>query len=255
VKVSAGTSAPWPDDGEVACSEISFTTGSLPYNNGVDVHGGWRWVIRDNVFKNLRATAGSGQSGPSILMWNGSADTLVERNVFVNCWEGIALGLNSDPSTGTNRTPGFQHTGGVVRNNVIINLAGLDAGIIVGRAKGVVVAHNTVWTPDYWASIESSASGSVGTEKNLFYNNLVTSDVALRFGDSTSTSTVVGSLVVSDPATFVSLAAGNAHLVAGAAPIGAAVALPTGVTVPMDLDGQARPYGAASDVGADEWQP
>jgi hypothetical protein len=253
-KLCSGTTPPWADDGEFACSEVSFTTGSLPYNNGVDLHRVWRWHVHDNTFRNLRALGASAQSGPSILIWNGSADTVVERNLLINCWQGISLGMHTD-SSGTIRTPGFQHVGGVIRNNVVINMAGLDAGIIVGSAKGVAVSHNTVWNPDYWASIESSGSGDVGADKNLFYNNLVTTAVALRFGDSTATTTIAGSVVVSDPAQFVTLAAGDAHLVSGAAAINAAVPLPTGLSVPADIDGEARPQGAAADVGADEWLP
>lgn len=54
-------------------------------------------------------TAPTGRlAGPSILMWRGSPDTIVERNTFVNCQREIAFG---------------HHSGGVIRNN---NAAGGD---------------------------------------------------------------------------------------------------------------------------------
>jgi len=53
------------------------------------------WVIRDNVFRNIRPPAGV-FGGTTIRMWNYSSNTLIERNAFFNCQYGVALGL--DPS-------------------------------------------------------------------------------------------------------------------------------------------------------------
>ena len=48
---------------------------------------------------------------PTILFWSGSSDTVVERNLLVDCYQGIAFGNAS-------HGPG-DHSGGVVRNNMI----------------------------------------------------------------------------------------------------------------------------------------
>ncbi len=56
-----------------------------------------------------------------------------------------------------------------------------------------------------------------------------------------------------DAGAFVDAAGHDYHLVAGAAPVDAAGALPPGVVVDADRDGTARPQGPAADVGAYEW--
>jgi hypothetical protein len=63
VKVSSGgPPAPYADDGIVECSYLGYTNRSRDwYTNGVDVLAGARWIIRDNVFENIRA--GSGDVG------------------------------------------------------------------------------------------------------------------------------------------------------------------------------------------------
>ena len=82
-------------DGLVACSTLEYTD-SAPsdYTNGVDIINGERWVVRDNILRRIRGPrAGGYRSGPTILFWGGSRDTIVERNWLVDCYRGIALGL------------------------------------------------------------------------------------------------------------------------------------------------------------------
>ena len=99
------------DNGIVEYSVIEFdTTSRDDYTNGVDVHTGDNWIIRHNLFRNMRAPQGQ-LAGPAILMWNASTNTLVDGNTFINCQREIALGL-------IERTPN-DHTGGIVRNNFI----------------------------------------------------------------------------------------------------------------------------------------
>ena len=66
------------------------------YANAIDVHGGARWTIRNNVIRNVRAPGGR-LAGPAVLLWNHSADMVVEGNTFVNCQREIALGLVTRP--------------------------------------------------------------------------------------------------------------------------------------------------------------
>ena len=99
------------DNGIVEYSVIEYeTTSRDAYTNGVDVHTGRNWIIRHNLFRNIRAPQGQ-LAGPAILMWNASSGTLAEGNTFVNCQREIAFGL-------IERTPD-DHTGGIVRNNFI----------------------------------------------------------------------------------------------------------------------------------------
>ena len=108
------------DNGIVQYSVIEYeTTSRDAYTNGVDVHTGDNWIIRHNLFRNVRAP--QGLAGPAILIWNGSTNTLVDGNTFLNCQREIALGL-------VERTPN-DHAGGIVRNNFIYREVPGDAAI------------------------------------------------------------------------------------------------------------------------------
>ena len=99
------------DNGIVEYSVFEYdTTSRDDYTNGVDVHTGDNWIIRHNLFRNIRAPQGQ-LAGPAILMWNHSTNTLVDGNTFIDCQREIALGL-------IERTPN-DHSGGIVRNNFI----------------------------------------------------------------------------------------------------------------------------------------
>jgi hypothetical protein len=60
------------DNGIVEYSVFEYdTTSRDDYTNGVDVHTGDNWIIRHNLFRNIRAPQGQ-LAGPAILMWNHS---------------------------------------------------------------------------------------------------------------------------------------------------------------------------------------
>ena len=136
IKASPDGAGGGVDNGIVEYSVIEFdTTSRDDYTNGVDVHTGDNWIIRHNLFRNMRAPQGQ-LAGPAILMWNASTNTLVDGNTFINCQREIALGL-------IERTPN-DHTGGIVRNNFIYrNVAG-DSAIYVADSPGTQVLHNTI---------------------------------------------------------------------------------------------------------------
>ena len=94
-------------------------TGRDASAKGIEIQTANSWIIRDNYFRNIRAPVGS-QAGPAVLAWNGSSNTVVERNSFLNCQRGIALGA-------VQRAPN-DHTGGVVRNNFFYRAAGEPLG-------------------------------------------------------------------------------------------------------------------------------
>ena len=161
-------------DGTIACSQIGYTgAGSRgDYNGAIDLHQARGWHIRDNYIYNIWGD-GSGcfidtdcgryQPGgaPAILLWNGSGENIVERNVIANSFRAITLGLGTD------------YDGGVIRNNLIINteagrqgLHGFiasDGGISLLTASDVTVEQNTIlMNHDYPGQIEvKNGTGNV----------------------------------------------------------------------------------------------
>ncbi len=94
------------DNGLLACSHLEYTTTSPEdYTSDISAHNAHRWTVRDNEWRRIRTP--NQVPAPAILFWSGSSDTLVERNLLVDCYQGIAFGNASD------------HTGGIVRNNMI----------------------------------------------------------------------------------------------------------------------------------------
>ncbi len=207
---------------------------------------GANWAIRDNVFLRMRAPLGQ-LAGPAILMWRNSLNTVVERNQFIECDRGIALGLSAPDANSRAGETTYDHQGGVIRNNFIYRAAGSptgDVGITVNHAHNYAIHHNTVilndtfdWTIEYrW----SSSSGA------LAYN---LTDGPIQPRDSAQ-GALTGNLTNAQLAWFANPAAGDLHLtVAATAAIDQAAALP-GLT--DDYDDHPRPAGAAPDIGADE---
>jgi Big-like domain-containing protein len=226
------------DDGLVEYSIFEFNDTSRDYyTNGVDVLGGARWIIRHNLFRNIRAPLGQ-LAGPSILLWRGSRDTVVEGNTFVNCQREVALGL--DPWTPND------HSGGVIRNNFIYresSVAG-DAGISVFDSPGTQVVHNTVLTSGtYQNAIEYRFPDTTGV---LIANNLV--DAAIRSRDG-AVAMLENNITNATRTMFTNSYAGDLHLVPTATGV---IDKVTGAYATTDWDGQRRPFGVAADIGADE---
>jgi hypothetical protein len=228
-----------PSSGVVEYSVMEYTTEAPDtYTNGVDVHGGRDWVIRGNLFKNI--TSSAGLAGPAVLMWNRSANTLTEANTFLNCERGIAYGL-------LDRATGFEHEGGIIRNNMIHRSATQagDVGIIVSDAPNTQILNNTVFLSGTYATpIEYRFTTTTGT---MLINNLLSGSIGARNG---ATGTARNNLTGATSSLFVNAAAGDLHLAASATTAidrGLAV-----VDVAKDIDGQNRPAGPAFDIGADE---
>ncbi len=158
--------------------------GGIGYFNGVDVHGGSNWIIRNNRFVNLHNPDGTDHPyAPTILMWNGSTDTLVENNIFINCDRSIALGL-------INRTS-FDHEGGIIRNNIIYMDAGLfspsrisgaDGAILVWDSANTKVLHNTILVNGNHPNAIQFRFNTVGSEAR---NNLMDATIRDRENDGT----------------------------------------------------------------------
>ena len=236
----------YTDGGLVECSLFEYTDRARSdYTNAVDVLAGADWVIRDNVFRNIRAPVGQ-LAGPAILMWRNSLNTVVERNQFIECDRAIALGLSTPDAYSRAGQATYDHQGGVVSNNFIYRAAGSatgDVGITVNYALNYAIHHNTVILNDFFDwTIEYRFSASSGA----LAHNLTDGPIQQR---DSAQGALTGNLTNAQLAWFANAAAGDLHLSASAtAAIDQAAPL-AGVT--LDYDGHVR--GPAPDVGADEY--
>lgn len=187
------------DDGVVEYSIVEYTTTARDgYTNGVDIHRGRRWVVRSNLFRNIRAPQGQ-LAGPAVLAWNGSSATVIERNTFVNCQRAISLGL-------TNERAFADHTGGVIRNNFISRTAAIegDVAIAVMDSPDTQVLHNTVLLGDsYPNALEFRFPRATGI---LVENNLANRSAATRDG---ATAVQRGNVWTATAALFVDPSVGD----------------------------------------------
>jgi hypothetical protein len=228
------------EDGLLACSRLEYTTAAPnEYTNGISAHDAHRWVVRDNAWYRIRTPGNT--PVPTILFWSGSSDTVVERNLLVDCYQGIAFG-NASHGAG-------DHTGGVVRNNMIYASMIHDVVIEMVHATGWLVANNTalLLNPDgglTWG-MEARFADTSGT----FAYNLTNMTIwGSRDGAS---GTLTGNLTSASSGWFVDPASADLHLAPSAtSAIDAAATLGT---VSDDYDGGSRPAGPAPDVGADEY--
>jgi len=218
----------YADAGLVACSDFSYTE-SAPsdYTNGVDVLAGKDWVIRDNHFARIRGpVAGRWSAGPTILVWLAAQNTLVERNVIVDSFRGIALGL--DPGPALVRRGGereFDHIGGIVRNNVIVNLnPWADEAIEANAAKDALIEHNSVLVE---GTIPWSIAARFPIASATVRYNLTNRTIYRRNGGRIEES---GNVTGAKADWFVNAAAGDLHLsdLGGAAASGAGAFEPSG---------------------------
>jgi hypothetical protein len=236
------------DDGLLACSLVEYTNHAPSnYTDGIDALGAKGWVVRDNRFVRIRGPQEQRwNAGPAVLFWANSIDTIVERNEIIDSFRGIALGLVaraqelSRPSA-----EGFDHQGGIIRNNAICNLNGwADEGIEVNGGHGVRIEHNSVVVT---GSLPWSISARFSSTTGWIANNISTRQVIFRDG---ATAEMQGNVVNADSSWFVSPAACNLHLTsAGAAMVPTGVALPT---VSQDFDLKPRGQGRPITPGAFE---
>jgi hypothetical protein len=254
IKSSAGGDG--VDDCGVEYNLVEFTNGpsvvdhggGTGYTGGIHAHEADRWVIRDNLWRNFHTPDGQQNDfAPTILMWNHSADTVVEGNTFIDCDRAVAFGLQAV-------AVGFDHTGGVIRNNFVYQRPGLfsatrransDGQLLAYDSPGTVIAQNTVLTNGNsrfslearWAAVE-------------FRNNLADAPYRGRDGGTYADS---GNVTTATPDMFMNPASGDLHLRDTAATRAAVIDRADATHgVAVDWDGQARPSGGGFDVGADE---
>ncbi|HEV3059506.1 MAG TPA: hypothetical protein VGY48_14745 [Vicinamibacterales bacterium] len=241
VKSNPDNSGGGVNNGLVEYAVIEYVTASRDsYTNGVDVHTGQNWVIRNSLFRNIRAPQGQ-LAGPVILMWNGSSNSIADGNTFIDCQREIAFGL-------IERVTPHDQSGGIVRNNFIYRSASVagDVGIGVFDSPNTQVLQNTALiSGTYQNAVEYRFVESTGV---VIANNLLDAAIQARDGASGA---VTNNYLSAAASMFVNAAAGDLHLVAtDAAVIGK---VPTLQNALLDWDGDARPLARLSDYGADEF--
>jgi hypothetical protein len=181
------------------------------------------------------------------LFWRHSVGTITEQNTFINSDRAVAYGLD-------NTTPYNDHAGGVVRNNFIYmtpgflsatRKSGSDGSIIAWNSPGTQVDHNTALLNgnEFYAVEFRFASTTNCTARN----NLADAPIHLR---DSAVAAQSGNVVNATSSMFVNAAAADLHLAPTATTaIDKAANL---TTITNDFDGDPRPSGARSDVGADE---
>jgi hypothetical protein len=260
IKISS-RSGYFADDGEIACSRIELTDAGRAkviacYTGGVSAQGARGWVIRDNVIEGFWCEFGL--PGHAILLWTGSRDTIVERNVLIDNARGIGFGFvqygsgrtyDDDPCPDVGYVG---HYGGIIRNNFVFQNRedlrdsedGFNCGICLSQACGTKVLHNTVVsTAPPTSSIECRYPNTDAT----ITNNLISRNLLVQDGASV---TLAGNLDHQPLSLFIDGAGGDLHLAEHAhAAVDQGTPIGDGLCVD-DIDTDIR--GFRPDVGADE---
>ena len=269
IKINPVPGGHYTDNGLIACSRIELTDAGRQqvweindscYTGGVDAHQARDWVVRDNVIEGFWCA--QGLSEHAIHFWRACRDTLIERNWLLDNARGVGLGMAEEGQARTyadNPCPAaggayVDHYGGLVRNNMIFAARaalfeseyGFDCGICLWQACGAWVGHNTVVsTQPPFSGIEWRFER---TDVDLV-NNLLSHNLRDRGGAARRS----GNLENQPLSLFVNGAGGDLHLKASAnGAIDQGTALGPGLC-DDDVDGDARPFGSAPDVGADEY--
>ncbi len=236
-------------DGCIEQCWFEFTSGWAyqSYTGGIDIHKGVNWIVRDNLFRDLRTTASqAGMAEHAIHFWKRCPtrpqNVVIERNWILNCDRGIGLGL-------VNAEGGHQGSASIIRNNLVFSDGSgpkTDVGIGLEHASGVQVDNNTVVIRNYWGPIEYRFAGSSNL---IFRNNLTHRPIQRR--DDAPPAPQSNNLGRVESSWFRDLARGDLRLTAAATP-----AIDAGQALEGfrdDVDGQPRPQGAGWDIGAHEF--
>ncbi|SFA82425.1 Fibronectin type III domain-containing protein [Cohnella sp. OV330] len=236
----------YTDYGIIENSLIGYTTsGMRSVVEGVDLIASKGWIVRGNRVENAKTSNNGG--GYGIFAKGNSIDTIFENNVIVGSFVAMSFGGGgTGASFFRNQDQTYEHRGGIIRNNVVFGAT--DTGVYLNKANGYKVYNNTILnTGSGVGAIEPRFAGTSGEVRN----NLMTGTVKNRdSGTSVASNNITGATA----SWLVDPAGGDYRL----HPFNGMAARDVGMTlsdVPTDMYGEARPYGSAYDVGADEFAP
>ncbi len=235
IKISGSSTEPnISDGGIIECCHFEFSAGigNQYYTGGVDGHHCSNWIVRNNTFKHLRSPDGN-LAEHAVHFWSNSRDILTENNLIINCDRGIGYGLGNDPARG--------NFGGIIRNNFVHTSR--DVGIGIELSPDVKIYNNTVWTDNYFNSIEYRFAGTTNTH---IANNLTNKNIALREG---AQGLLEKNYTQALTSMFVNAANYDYHLVKSDLNLIGKGKLLNDVT--LDYDCLAR--GSTMDIGADQF--
>jgi MYXO-CTERM domain-containing protein len=121
----------------------------------LNIDGGVGWIVRGNYLHDFRK-AGGNEISYGAFMKSGGSDGLFERNLVV-CEKddksgGVRIGLSFGgggtaaqfcaPAFDANVPCNVEHTGGIMRNNILAACS--DVGIYINRGASTKVLHNTL---------------------------------------------------------------------------------------------------------------
>ena len=269
VKVTPSNTDPalfYSEGGVLEDCLLEYTAGLGPqfYIGGIDAHGAKDWIVRRNVFRNIRSPSQS-VAEHAVHFWSWSRGTLVENNLIINCDRGIGFGLSNSG-----------HVGGIIRNNIIFhdaqNPGGFaDVSIEALHSDGAQIYNNTVWQAhsNYFAAIKNFESQNVTIANNLVQlypgtghglndaiwvsngtgivlSNAISAPNANWFGSVATPAAIrvgqTGNFLHIRDASITQLIDQGTTNIAG---------LPNPFT---DFDGHIRPQGKTIDIGADEFR-
>jgi parallel beta-helix repeat protein len=116
----------------------------------VDIVGGRSWIIRGNYLADFSKGEGD-QTSYGLYLKGNSSHGLVEQNLVICAKSvngpGIRVGVSlGGGGTGqaycVNQDCQYEHSQGVIRNNIILNCS--DVGIYLNRARETLIEHNTL---------------------------------------------------------------------------------------------------------------
>ena len=220
------------DNGLVEWCTFEYEAGVGPqdYIGGIYAYQARNWIVRYNVFKHIRSPGGT-LAGYAIHFWSESSGTVVEHNTITNCDRGIGFGLGSEG-----------HTGGMIRNNMVQTTR--DVGISLETSVSTSVYNNSLFTENYFNSIEYRFSG---TQFASIINNLTNAAIASRDGGTGVVETNVTNAIAS---WFADAGSGDLHIgLADTTVVDKGQSLSS---VTRDVDCESRPKDSGYDIGADE---
>jgi Bacterial Ig domain/Right handed beta helix region/PASTA domain len=227
------------DGGVVEHSLIEYTTtANVSGSYGIYLRGGEDWVIQGNVFRNIVGPSRQ-PAGAAISVRGQASNTVTDGNSFVNCWLGIAYGMDDAAVP--------DQTGGIIRNNVFFRAATQagEAGIAVSNSPYTTVVNNTVFVSGTFGT--PIVYAFAGSHDLVVANNLLDGTIWGRDG---ATAQELTNLPGATADLFTDAARGDLHL--AAAGLGAIDRGTTMQAAFVDFDGQLRPSGLAYDIGAYE---